>query len=196
MTFDDILKQVITLVKRQGRVSYGALKRRFDLDDAYLEDLKGEILYVHEAEVEADERGFTWTGVTEDFQETTSQSDRTEPQSVIEQAPTAQEISVLAEPRPPEAERRQLTVMFCDLVESTKLSSQLDPEEYREVVRAYQKVCSEVITRFDGHIAQLLGDGLLVYFGYPQAHEDDAQRAVRAGLGILGALGELNKCLQ
>src|SRR5207247_2747432 len=89
MTFDDILKQVITLVKRQGRVSYGALKRRFDLDDAYLEDLKGEILYVHEAEVEADERGFTWTGVTEDFQETTSQSDRTEPQSVIEQAPTA-----------------------------------------------------------------------------------------------------------
>jgi class 3 adenylate cyclase len=64
-----------------------------------------------------------------------------------------------------DAERRQLTVMFCDLVDSTKLSSQLDPEEYREVVRAYQQVCSEVITRFDGHIAQLLGDGLLMYFG-------------------------------
>ena len=136
MTFDDILAQIIDLLQRQGRVSYGALKRRFDLDDAYLEDLKGEILYVHEAEVEADERGFTWTGVTEDFQETTSQSDRTEPQSVIEQAPTAQEISVPAEPRPPEAERRQLTVMFCDLVESTKLSSQLDPEDLRQVVRA------------------------------------------------------------
>lgn len=85
--------------------------------------------------------------------------------------------------------------MFCDLVDSTKLSSQLDPEEYREVVRAYQKVCSEVITRFDGHIAQLLGDGLLVYFGYPQAHEDDAQRAVRTGLGILDAMGDLNKGL-
>src|SRR5207244_8623942 len=91
-------------------------------------------------------------------------------------------------PHPAEAERRQLTVMFCDLVDSTALSSQLDPEEYREVVRAYQKVCSEVITRFDGHIAQLLGDGLLVYFGYPQAHEDDAQRAVRTGLGILNAM--------
>src|SRR6266581_1400963 len=196
MTFDDVLEQVITLLKRQGRVSYGALKRRFDLDDAYLEDLKGEILYVHESEVEADERGFTWTGVTEDLQGTTSQSDRTAPQPVVEQAPTAQGISIRAEPHPPEAERRQLTVMFCDLVDSTKLSSQLDPEEYREVVRAYQRVCSEVITRFDGHIAQLLGDGLLVYFGYPQAHEDDAQRAIRVGLGILDALGELNTALQ
>jgi class 3 adenylate cyclase/predicted ATPase len=86
--------------------------------------------------------------------------------------------------------------MFCDLVDSTKLSSQLDPEDYREVVRAYQRVCTEVIQRYDGHIAQLLGDGLLVYFGYPQAHEDDAQRAIRTGLGILDALGDLNQGLQ
>src|SRR5262249_17768860 len=95
-----------------------------------------------------------------------------------------------------DAERRQLTVMFCDLVDSTKLSSQLDPEEYREVVRGYQQVCTDVIQRYDGHIAQLLGDGLLVYFGYPQAHEDDAQRAVRTGLGILDAMGALNARLQ
>src|SRR5262249_24475879 len=81
-------------------------------------------------------------------------------------------------PPTPAAERRQLTVMFCDLVESTKLSSQLDPEDWRDVVRAYQQVCTDVIQRFDGPIAQLLGDGLLVYFGYPQAHEDDAQRAI------------------
>ena len=86
--------------------------------------------------------------------------------------------------------------MFCDLVDSTKLSSQLDPEEYREVVRAYQQVCSEVITRFDGHLAQLLGDGLLVYFGYPHAHEDDPQRAVRTGLGILEAMGDLHQRLE
>src|SRR5215471_19776109 len=168
MTFDDILAQIIDLLKRQGRVSYGALKRRFDLDDAYLEDLKGEILYVHESEVEADERGFTWTGATEDLQETTRQSDRTAPQPVVEPAPTAQAISVRAEPHPLDAERRQLTVMFCDLVESTKLSSQLDPEEYRDVVRAYQAACTEEVRRYDGHIAQLLGDGLLVYFGYPR----------------------------
>ena len=86
--------------------------------------------------------------------------------------------------------------MFCDLVDSTKLSSQLDPEDWRDVVRAYQRVCTEVIQSFDGHIAQLLGDGLLVYFGYPQAHEDDAQRAVRAGLGMLAAMGDLNKSLE
>src|SRR5262249_12322974 len=91
----------------------------------------------------------------------------------------------------PDAERRQLTVLFCDLVDSTRLAHQLDPEDYREVVRAYQATCAEVIQRFEGHIAQYLGDRLLVYFGYPQAHEDDAQRAVRAGLGMVTALAAL-----
>jgi class 3 adenylate cyclase len=83
-------------------------------------------------------------------------------------------------------------VLFCDLVDSTVLASQLDPEEWREVVRAYQDTCAKVIARYEGHIAQYLGDGLLVYFGYPQAHEDDAQRAVRAGLGMVEALGQRN----
>ena len=100
--------------------------------------------------------------------------------------------SPAAEPHAPDAERRQLTVLFCDLVDSTVLASQLDPEEWREVVRAYQETCAKVIARYEGHIAQYLGDGLLVYFGYPQAHEDDAQRAVRAGLGIVEAMGQLN----
>jgi class 3 adenylate cyclase len=86
--------------------------------------------------------------------------------------------------------------MFCDLVGSTALSAQLDPEDLRQVVRAYQTTCAEVIQRFDGHIAQYLGDGLLVYFGYPQAHEDDAQRAVRAGLGIVEAMETHNTHLE
>ena len=90
------------------------------------------------------------------------------------------------------AERRQLTVMFCDLVDSTPLASQFDPEEWREVVRAYYETCEKVIARFDGHVGNYLGDGLLVYFGFPRAHEDDAQRAVRAGLGIIEAVGQLN----
>jgi len=81
--------------------------------------------------------------------------------------------------------------MFCDLVGSTALSEQLDPEELREVVRAYQETCAKIINRFEGHIAQYLGDGLLVYFGYPTAHEDDAARAVRAALEIVGAIHEL-----
>jgi class 3 adenylate cyclase len=100
-----------------------------------------------------------------------------------------------AESQLPEAERRQLTIMFCDLVDATALATQLDPEELREVVRAYQEACAKVIARYDGRIAQYLGDGLLVYFGYPHAHEDDAQRAVRAGLGMVEALGQLNTCL-
>ena len=82
--------------------------------------------------------------------------------------------------------------MFCDLADSTELSSQLDPEDLREVMRAYQQTSAGVIQRFEGDIAQYLGDGLLVYFGFPQAHEDDAQRAVRAGLGILEAIETLN----
>jgi class 3 adenylate cyclase/predicted ATPase len=86
--------------------------------------------------------------------------------------------------------------MFCDLVESTNLSVRLDPEDLREVVRSYQETAAEVIHDFEGHIAQYLGDGLLVYFGYPKAHEDDAHRAVRAALGIVDAMGTLNRRLE
>jgi class 3 adenylate cyclase/tetratricopeptide (TPR) repeat protein len=97
-----------------------------------------------------------------------------------------------AERGTPEAERRQLTVLVCDLVDSTVLSGQLDPEELREVVQAYQAACAEVIQRYDGHIAQYLGDGLLVYYGYPLAHEDDARRAIYTGLGMIESIGTLN----
>src|SRR3989449_11772217 len=100
--------------------------------------------------------------------------------------------SRLTDSRLAAGERRQLTVMFCDLVGSTPLAEQLDPEELREVVRAYQEACATVLHRFEGYIARYVGDALLVYFGYPAAHEDDAQRAVRAGLGIVAALPELN----
>ncbi|WP_163701047.1 adenylate/guanylate cyclase domain-containing protein [Mycolicibacterium agri] len=97
---------------------------------------------------------------------------------------------------PSEAERRQLTVLFCDLVDSTPLFGELDPEDLREVMRDYYDTCGKVITRFDGYIAQYLGDGLLVFFGYPQAHEDDAQRAVRAGLETVKAVAQLNTGLK
>jgi class 3 adenylate cyclase len=102
----------------------------------------------------------------------------------------------LGERTGPEAERRQLTVMFCDLVGSTALSAQLDPEELRTVIQAYRETCATVIRRFGGYLAKYIGDGLLVYFGYPLAHEDDAQRAVRAGLDIVATLPQLNARLQ
>ena len=90
------------------------------------------------------------------------------------------------------AERRQLTILFCDLVESTRLAGQLDPEDWREVLQAYHLTCAEVVARFEGYVAQYLGDGVLVYFGYPVAHEDDAQRAVWSGLELLEAIEALN----
>ena len=96
---------------------------------------------------------------------------------------------------PHSAERRQLTVMFCDLVGSTPLSGRLDPEDLRDILRAYQQTCAQVVARYEGHIARYFGDGVLVYFGYPQAHEDDAERAVLAGLDMLAALGKLNGSL-
>jgi class 3 adenylate cyclase len=97
----------------------------------------------------------------------------------------------LSELPPAEAERRQLTVLFCDLVGSTALSSRLDPEDMRDVLRAYQEACSGVITHYDGYVAKLMGDGVYTYFGYPTAHEDDAERAINAGIGIVGAVGAL-----
>src|SRR5215471_7727698 len=89
------------------------------------------------------------------------------------------------------AERRQLTVMFCDLVGSTALSARLDPEDMRSVIGAYHKGVAETVTRFDGFVAKYMGDGVLIYFGYPHAHEDDAERAVRAGLALINAVGKL-----
>jgi class 3 adenylate cyclase len=188
MTFDEILDRVLEMLQRRGRVSYRALKRQFDLDDAYLEDLKVEIVHVHQVAVDQDGVMLVWTGAPAPLAPSS--------QSAPPQAPP-DDRTTRGEPLPaelptPDAERRQLTVMFCDLVDSTRLASQLDPEDYRAVVRAYQQTCAAVVRPFDGHIAQYLGDGLLVYFGYPQAHEDDAQRAVRAGLGILDAMRALS----
>src|SRR6516164_8012572 len=89
------------------------------------------------------------------------------------------------------AERRQVTVMFSDLVGSTALSARMDPEDLRELISAYHKCVAEAVRRFGGFVAQYLGDGVLVYFGYPEAHEDDAERAVRAGLEVIAALSAI-----
>jgi len=92
---------------------------------------------------------------------------------------------------PADAERRQLTVMFCDLVGSTPLSTRFDPEDLREIVGAYHRCVADTVGRFAGFVAKYMGDGVLVYFGYPEAHEDDAERAVRAGLAVIAAVGQL-----
>jgi class 3 adenylate cyclase len=180
MTFDEVLAQVLDLLQRQGRVSYGALKRRFALDDAYLDDLKAELIDAQRLAVDEAGRVLVWTGATG----VPPGPSPAPPALVPGPAPTTT-------PLGEETERRHLTVMFCDLVEATALASQLDPEDLRAVVQAYQATCAGVIQRFAGHIAQYLSDGILVYFGYPQAHDDAAHRAVHAGLAILQALEPL-----
>jgi predicted ATPase/class 3 adenylate cyclase len=189
VNFDELLEQVLALVQRQGRVSYRAIKRRFDVDEDYLADLREEILFTHPHIREEDGRGLVWTAAP-------APTGGLMPSPPLPDVVSPQRASSSVVPHPSDAERRQLTVLFCDLVDSTVLASQLDPEDLREVVRAYQEVCAKVVARFEGHIAQYLGDGLLVYFGYPLAHEDDAQRAVRAGLGIIEALRQLNTRLE
>jgi class 3 adenylate cyclase/predicted ATPase len=189
MDYDELVAKVIELLQREKRVPYRALKRRFDLDDDYIADLKIDLIEAKRLATDENDRILVWIG---DAQEVSAPSAQPTPSLAVQEQP-----ALLIAPRPtappsPDAERRQLTVMFCDLVDSTALSGQLDPEEYRDMVRAYQTACTEVIRRYDGHIAQLLGDGLLIYFGYPQAHEDDAHRAVRAGLGIVEAIGTLH----
>src|SRR5262245_47681019 len=150
MDYDAVLAQVLALLQQEQRIAYRVLKRRFQLDDEMLEDFKDDLIYAKKLAADEDGRVLVWTGGTSSLPTTAppaplpAGSDVAPPQ--VGTAPGAFAA--------PDAERRQLTVMFCDLVDSTQLSSQLDPEDYREAVRAYQHVYAEVIARFDGHIAQ------------------------------------------
>ena len=196
MDFYTLLDQVVDLLRQRQRVTYRALQRQFDLDEETLTDLKNELLYAQQVTRDEDGRVLIWTGSVDTSSSPPSPSAQHAPQLDLSAAQTVQREPSPSVAHMPEAERRQLTVLFCDLVDSTRLARQLDPEDYREVVRAYQQACAEIIQHFDGHIAQYLGDGLLVYFGYPQAHEDDAQCAVRTGLDIVGMMGTLNARLE
>jgi class 3 adenylate cyclase/predicted ATPase len=183
MKFSEVVAQTLVWLQRDGRVSYRALKREFALDDDFLEDVKAELIEAKRVAVDENGKVLVWVGISS--LETSVQSLESEEPGRV---PTVQTLDPRRQTLDAVAERRQLTVMFCDLVGSTALSTQLDPEDLREVVRQYQQTCAGVIQRHDGYVAQYLGDGLLVYFGYPTAHEDDARRAVRAGMEIVEAL--------
>ena len=132
MEFADVLEQTIALLQRQGRISYGALKRRFQLDDAYLEDLKVELIEAQQLARDENGRILVWTGASA-------------PPPAMQADQRPQDGPVPVTQRPPDAERRQLTVLFCDLVDSTTLAQQLDPEDYRAVVRTHQEVAVAAI---------------------------------------------------
>lgn len=226
LRFRSLLQAVISLLKSEGRVTYRILKHIPGLDDTLLAEIRKELrlrrLAVDEegevlvwtcetppsaasGKVAPSPQNTTamvspavpanqpWVTATD----TTTNEPPASPEDAPVESSSAEQITAPEPTRSaPEAERRQLTVMFCDLVGSTDLSSRLDPEDLREVVRAYQETAAEVIERYEGHIAQYLGDGLLIYFGYPVAHEDDAQRAVHTGLGIVEAMSTLNMRLK
>src|SRR5215510_9523996 len=192
VTFDEVLDQIRELLQQRGRVTYRSLKRRFELDDEYLEDLKGELIRAEGVAADEDGEVLVWTGDSQVSSSTfqVSSSQASNPQPETSNAPPFSQDSALRTQHS-SGERRQLTVQFIDLVGSTTLSQQLDPEDYHIRVVAYQAACQQIIARYDGHIAQYLGDGVLVYFGYPSAHEDDAVRAVRSGLEIVVAVSQL-----
>jgi hypothetical protein len=148
MTFYEVLEQVIALLQRHGRVTYRALKRHFDLDDDYLDDLKAELIDARQLAVDEQGKVLVWTRGATVMLEPASKPIHPLEQPDHQDDQGAQVPRLPVDPRAPEAERRQLTVLFCDLVDSTVLASQLDPEEWRAVVRAYQEVCAKAIARF------------------------------------------------
>ncbi len=199
MTFDEVLDQVRELLQRRGRATYRSLKLRYQLDDELLAGVTDELIKAERVAADEDGNVLVWVGASpvshSEFQiPRSSQPPASQTANAGLRTLDSQPQTLAA--RREAGERRQLTVMFCDLAGSTPLAEKLDPEDLREVVRAYQETCTGVIQRYEGHLAQHLGDGLLVYFGYPAAHEDDAQRAVRTGLGILAGLQSLNARLR
>ena len=207
--FYALVSEAIALLQRERWVTYRRLKYVFGIDEALLDEVREE-LTLRRLAIDEARKVLVWTGETQPaVQPVAAPLPAPAPPAaatVTSPPPAAPIVSardpadrhgptpaqVVSVPEPvrsaPEAERRQLTVMFCDLADSTRLSQQLDAEDLREVVRAYQATAAAVIHQYEGHIAQYLGDGLLVYCGWPVAHEDDALRGVQVGLGIVEAI--------
>ena len=194
MTFDDLLAQVQALLQREQRLSYRALQRRFALEEADLEALKDELIYAKRLAVDEDDRVLVWVGdsgtvpapASQTPQSTTTPSDH-------QTAAYSHDLPAVGPP-PPEAERRQLTILFCDLVASTALSRQLDPEDYRATVRAYQAACAPVIERFDGHVAQYLG--MACWSTLAIRWRTKTTRSAPQGLAMVEAMGALTTRLE
>lgn len=174
MEFEQILKEVLWRLVTEGSISSRRMKRVFGLNDVDLEDLRFELIRTPRIAVDLDGELLVWA--------LEGRATRPGFMALPQPLPVLRGAELPAPPAArdlPSAERRHLTVMFCDLAGSTHLSTRLDPEDMGEVIRAYQEVVSDAVRRFDGYIAKFMGDGVLVYFGYPNAQEKDAERAVR-----------------
>ncbi len=193
MNFADILDASIELLRKRRRLTYRTLKRQFSLDDEGLEDLKHELITGQGLAVDEGGEVLVWREADEASAGAVTRA----PVAVSKPPPVPVAPAVVPEVVEPAtlgaAERRQLTVMFCDLVGSTTLSGRLDPEDLRNLVSTYQAASDSAIQRFDGYVAQYLGDGILAYFGFPRTHEREAERAIRAALDLLTAVAEVSQ---
>jgi class 3 adenylate cyclase len=184
MDFYAVLDQIIALLRQRGRVSYRALKRQFDLDEAYLDDLKVEIIEVQQWAVDQDGTMLVWTG---------DAASAAAPEPVQAQAPLAYTPPYLAEKiltsrSAMEGERKQVTVLFADLKGSMELLAERDPEEARQLLDPVLERMMAAVHRYEGTVNQVMGDGIMALFGAPLAHEDHAVRACYAALAMQTAV--------
>lgn len=191
MDFDSVIDAASDLLRKRGRITRRTLKRQFALDDAALADLVHELVLGQQLAREEGPEVLVLRGEAAAAPSHPPVPHRPPP---LSPAPAfARRSPTNAANDVDRAERRQLTVLFCDLVGSTELSGRLDPEDLREVLRSYQQAANGVVERYGGYVAQYLGDGILVYFGYPRAQENAAERAIRASLDILSAVSALSQ---
>src|SRR5262249_24280404 len=178
MTFDEILAQVVELLQRQGRLSYRALKRRFALDDDYLEDLKAELIDAQQLAVDEEGKVVVWTGGPATAAVSASELGRS-PRSYT---PAHLAEKILTSRNVLEGERKQVTVLFADIKDSTELIWDLDPEAAQQLLDPALRSMMATVHRYEGMVNQVLGDGIMALFGAPIAHEDHAVRACYAAL--------------
>jgi class 3 adenylate cyclase/tetratricopeptide (TPR) repeat protein len=177
MTFEEVLDQAIAMLQRRGRVTYGALKRQFNLDDAYLEDLKAEIIKGQRLAVDEDGEVLVWMG-----------GERAQERPPLAYTPSHLTEKILACRASLEGERKQVTVLFADLKDSTELIRGLDPEAAQQLLDPALRHMMDAVHRFEGTVNQVLGDGIMALFGAPIAHEDYALRACYAALAMQAAM--------
>jgi class 3 adenylate cyclase len=178
MTFEEILTQVHELLERQGRVSYRALKRRFELDDDYLEDVKAELIDAQRVAADEDGKVLIWTGAAG----TAPDSDGDHKRAPLSYTPIHLVEKILNSRQAVEGERKQVTVLFADLKGSMELLADRDPEEARRLLDPVLERLMEAVHRYEGTVNQVMGDGIMALFGAPLAHEDHAVRACYAAL--------------
>jgi class 3 adenylate cyclase len=188
MTFEEILDQAIAMLQRRGRLTYGALKRQFQLDDAYLEDVKAELIEGQRVAVDEDGRVLVWAGAAGPASPAPSSSATPQEHAPLTYTPSYLAEKILTSRSALEGERKQVTVLFADLKGSTELIAGLDPEEARQLLDPALHVMMDAVHRYEGTVNQVLGDGIMALFGAPVAHEDHAVRACYAALAMQAAM--------